>query len=228
MARIDAVLFDLDGVLVTTDEFHTQAWKRMATEEGLPFHDSWGDLVRGISRAESLERILEAARKEGAEFSYTDEEKKALTDRKNSYYQELITSLEPGDRLPGSTELLEALQDLGVRIGMFSSSRNSGTIVDAIDMRHYFDAVVTGHDITRPKPDPQGFLICAEACGAEPARCVVFEDAPAGIDAALNGGMLAVAIGRAELFGERNVPVVASVADVDAKTLVETGRPRKE
>ena len=220
-----AIIFDLDGVLITTDEFHTQAWKRMAEEDGLPFRDEWGDLVRGISRRESLEAILREAAKLGADVDFSEEKKQEMTDRKNGYYQELIATLKPQDRLPGSTELLEALAGLNVACGVFSSSRNAGTIIDAVDMNSYFGAIVTGHDITKSKPDPQGFLICAERLGVEPADCIVFEDAPAGIDAALAGGMAAVAIGDPALFSDRDVPVVPSVAKVDAKTLVETGKP---
>lgn len=189
---VRAVLFDLDGVIVSTDECHYKAWKRLADEEGIYFDRKINERLRGVSRMESLEIILEKADKE-----YTKEQKLALSDRKNSFYKELIKELTPNDILPGVKKLLHEIKDNGIKIAIGSSSKNSPLILERINLDNFFDITVDGNDISKSKPDPEVFLKGAERLGFDPEQCIVVEDADAGIEAALAGGMRVIGIGGA-------------------------------
>lgn len=189
---VRAVLFDLDGVIVSTDECHYKAWKRLADEEGIYFDKKINERLRGVSRMDSLEIILEKADKE-----YTKEQKLALADRKNSFYKELIKELTPNDILPGVKKLLHEIKDNGIKIAIGSSSKNSPLILERISLDKFFDITVDGNDISKSKPDPEVFLKGAERLGFDPEQCVVVEDADAGVEAALAGGMRVIGIGGA-------------------------------
>ena len=186
------VIFDLDGVIVSTDNCHYLAWKKMADEEGIPFDRTINERLRGVSRMESLSIILEKATKE-----YTDAEKEAMAARKNGYYVELIGSLTPGDMLPGAMDTLSLLKEKGIRIAIGSSSRNTPIILRQIQLDNTFDAVADGNAITRSKPDPEVFLLAAKLLGLSPENCLVVEDADAGVEAALAGGMRVLGVGGA-------------------------------
>jgi beta-phosphoglucomutase len=190
--HLKAVIFDLDGVIVSTDEHHYQSWKRLTAEEGIYFDRKINERLRGISRMESLEIVLERSRK-----SYTAEAKQLLATRKNSYYQELIQKLTPQNILPGVLTFLEELKKLGVKIAIGSSSKNTPLILKQIGLDSYFDAVVDGNDIKRSKPDPEVFLLAAQRLGIPPDNCLVVEDAEAGVEAALAGGMRVLGLGSA-------------------------------
>jgi beta-phosphoglucomutase len=187
-----AVIFDLDGVIVSTDEYHYRAWKRMADEEGIDFDRTINESLRGISRMESLEIVLERASK-----SYTTTEKAELARRKNEYYKQLLNQLTPADILPGVMPVLEQLKREGIKIAVGSSSKNTPVILEKIGLDRYFDAVADGNQITHSKPDPEVFLLAAAKLQIRPEDCVVVEDAAAGIDAAVTGKMKAVAVGAA-------------------------------
>ena len=189
---IKAVIFDLDGVLVCTDELHYQGWKSLADREGIHFDREINNRLRGVSRMESLEIILERAEK-----AYTDEEKQQLAARKNAYYVELIGSLTENDILPGTLETLKLLRDRGIKIAIGSSSRNTPIILRQIGLSDAFDAVADGNAIKNSKPDPEVFLLAAKLLNLDPANCLVVEDADAGIEAALAGGMRALGVGSA-------------------------------
>ena len=186
------VIFDLDGVIVSTDNCHYLAWKKMADEEGIPFDRTINERLRGVSRMESLSIILEKATKE-----YTDAEKEAMAARKNGYYVELIGSLTPGDMLPGAMDTIRLLKEKGIRIAIGSSSRNTPIILRQIQLDNTFDAVADGNAITRSKPDPEVFLLAAKLLGLSPENCLVVEDADAGVEAALAGGMRVLGVGGA-------------------------------
>lgn len=186
------VIFDLDGVIVSTDNCHYLAWKKMADEEGIPFDRTINERLRGVSRMESLSIILEKATKD-----YTDAEKEAMAARKNGYYVELIGSLTPGDMLPGAMDTLRLLKEKGIRIAIGSSSRNTPIILRQIQLDNTFDAVADGNAITRSKPDPEVFLLAAKLLGLSPENCLVVEDADAGVEAALAGGMRVLGVGGA-------------------------------
>ena len=186
------VIFDLDGVICTTDEFHYLAWKALADKEGIPFDRETNNLLRGVSRMASLEIILRKASR-----SYTDEEKTALAAYKNDLYRDYLKQITPSDLDPDVLRTLQTLKDKGVRIAIGSSSKNTKTILRNLGIIEQFDAIADGNDIQRSKPDPEVFLVAANKLGLEPASCVVVEDAFAGIEAAKRGGFAAAAIGDA-------------------------------
>jgi beta-phosphoglucomutase len=187
-----AVLFDLDGVIVSTDEYHYLAWKTLAEREGIEFSREDNHRLRGVNRAESLEIILEKAHR-----AYSAEEKAGIMDEKNKVYRELLQSLAPRDILPGIPEVLALLKASGVKAAIASSSKNAAYILEKIGLDAAFDAVVDGTRITRSKPDPEVFLLAAKELGESPENCVVVEDADAGVAAAVSAGMRAVAVGAA-------------------------------
>lgn len=189
---IRAVIFDLDGVIVSTDHFHFLAWKSLADELGIPFDEDRNHALRGVSRMESLELLL-GDRATG----FSDEEKAALAEKKNTHYRRLLETLSPADILPGVIGYLDACTAAGLRIAIGSSSRNTRFILDKIGMGERFDAVVDGNDISRSKPAPEVFLKAAEALACPPEACHVVEDAEAGVTAALAAGMSCLAVGAA-------------------------------
>lgn len=186
---IKAVLFDLDGVIVSTDRCHYRAWKRMADEEGIFFDEKINDRLRGVSRMASLEIVLERASR-----TYTDAEKAALAERKNDYYKDLIRELTPADILPGAMENLTELRENGVLVAVGSSSKNTPLILRQIGLDGFFDAVSDGNNISHSKPDPEVFIKAAQMLGADPAECLVVEDADAGIEAGRRGGMQTLSV----------------------------------
>jgi len=190
--QILGVIFDLDGVIVSTDNCHYLAWKRMADEEGISFDRTVNERLRGVSRMESLAIILEKAAKE-----YSEEEKQAMAARKNGYYVELIGSLTENDILPGALDTLNMLKEMGIKVAIGSSSRNTPIILRQIGLSDAFDAVADGNAIKNSKPDPEVFLLAAKLLKLDPANCLVVEDADAGIEAALAGGMRALGVGSA-------------------------------
>jgi beta-phosphoglucomutase len=190
---IKGVIFDLDGVIVSTDELHYQGWKHMADSEGIYFDREINERLRGVSRMESLSIILEKANK-----PYSEEQKEAMATLKNDFYKGLLsTSLSAADILPGVNDVLAGLKAAGVKIAIGSSSKNTPTILKQIGLDKTFDAVSDGNNITNSKPDPEVFLIAAEWLGLQPADCLVVEDAEAGVTAALAGGMKVLAVGSA-------------------------------
>jgi len=193
MSNLQAVIFDLDGVIVSTDQFHYLGWKQIADEEGIPFDEKDNDRLRGVSRMESLDILLEKATR-----TYSDEEKLALATRKNDVYRGLLSRLKPGDTLPGAMELCDALRAEGVKLAIGSSSRNSPAILENLGLGDYFDATADGNDIKNSKPDPEVFLLAAERLGVAPANSLVVEDAEAGVTAAIDGGFKCLAVGAAK------------------------------
>lgn len=214
MAR-GAVIFDLDGVIVSTDDCHYRAWKRLADEEGIYFDREINHRLRGVSRMESLSIVLERANR-----PYTAEERQMLAEQKNAYYRELIAELTPEDILPGIKPLLERLKEHGIKIAIGSSSKNTPLILERIGLANYFDAVADGNAITNSKPDPEVFLLAAKKLGVPPAHCVVIEDADAGVEAALKAGMRVIGVGTAA-GNPRATWTVASVADLSWEKLVK-------
>ncbi len=184
-----AFIFDLDGVIVSTDEYHFIAWKEIASREGIPFDRETNNSLRGISRMASLDIILNKADK-----TYSEEKKQELALNKNAIYQLLLQNLGPEDLLPGVMEVLKHLRLAGYLLAVGSSSRNTKMILARLGLNDYFEAVADGTEIRHSKPDPEVFLKAAEKLGIEPEKCVVIEDATAGIEAAKRGGMLAIAI----------------------------------
>jgi len=192
MKEIRAVIFDLDGVIVSTDEFHFRAWKQLADAEGISFGRADNERLRGVSRMESLKILLEKASR-----SYSEAEKEEMAARKNAIYRDLLKDLSPADILPGVLPVLRNLREHRVKIAIGSSSKNAGPILNAIGLAGYFDAVVDGTHIVRSKPDPEVFALAGERLGIPPEQCLVVEDAEAGVDAGLAAGMAVLAVGSA-------------------------------
>ena len=190
---IKAVIFDLDGVIVTTDDCHYRAWKAMADDEGIYFDRKINERLRGVSRMASLDIVLENAKKE-----YTDDEKSALAQKKNDIYVTLIQQLTENDILPGVMENLKNLKENGIKIAIGSSSKNTPVILKRIGLDKYFDAISDGNNISKSKPDPEVFIKAADMLGIDYCDCMIVEDADAGIEAGRAAGMKTVAINNAK------------------------------
>ena len=210
---IAAFIFDLDGVLTDTAEHHFQAWMRLADEEGIPFSRQDNEALRGISRRESLERLLKGR-------AVSDEEAEALMSRKNAYYLERISRLSPADLLPGVDDMLGEIRAAGLRVGVASVSRNAAQAIQAIGLKGRFDVLCDGHSVQRHKPAPDLFLHTAEKLGVRPEECVVVEDAAAGIQAGRAAGMRTVGLGPHERVGEADL-VLASLEGVRLRDILQ-------
>ena len=186
---IQAVIFDLDGVIVSTDECHYQAWKELADELGLPFDRAANEALRGVSRMASLDLVLG---QRSRDFSESDKAK--LAEGKNVRYRALLEGLGPADILPGVLPLIDELRSHRIKMAIGSSSKNAPVILERIGLAGTFDAVVDGNRITHSKPDPEVFLTAAVDLALDPAQCVVVEDAIAGVDAATAAGMPVLAV----------------------------------
>lgn len=202
----EAVIFDLDGVIVDTAKFHYESWKELADELGVPFDEKANEKLRGIPRRESLIAML----------GYTpDEDKiKEYTDRKNNYYLEKVKSLKPGDTLPGARTLIDNLKAAGLKVAVASSSKNARLVLDLLEMTATFDAIVDGNEINQGKPDPELFLKAAAMLQVEVDHCLVVEDAASGVEAALAGGMKALGLGNPDALGKAQ-RVVDSLEKID-------------
>ena len=198
------IIFDLDGVICFTDEYHYFAWKQIADEENIPFDRSDNERLRGVSRKESLEIILEKSKK-----TYSEEEKEVLMERKNNIYKEQLQKMSEKDLSDEVKKTLEALKAKGLSLAIGSSSKNTKFILNRIGLENFFDAISDGTNITKSKPDPEVFLKAADMLGLSPKDCLVVEDAHAGIDAAVAGGFKSAGIGSAKDYEKTTYPLEA-------------------
>lgn len=189
---LEAIIFDVDGVLLSTDEQHYLAWKQLADEEGIYFDRTINGRLRGVSRMRSLDIILEKAGR-----VYSEDEKQNLAARKNQNYKELISKITPADILPGVRECLQAFKNMGLRLATGSSSRNAPELLKRTGLAEFFEVTSDGNEISRSKPDPEVFLLAAGKLGLDPGACLVVEDAVSGIEAAKAGGFRSLAVGDA-------------------------------
>lgn len=203
--NIKGLIFDLDGVIVFTDYFHYLAWKKIADELGIYFDETINNRLRGVSRMESLEIILE--RYNGVPLS--DEQKKELAEKKNNIYRELLQNITSKDLADGAWTVLEKLHAVHIPMAIGSSSKNTPLIVEKLGIGKFFDAIVDGNQISHSKPDPEVFLLAAEKLHQKPSDCLVVEDAEAGVKAALNGGFLVAGIGPAKDCPNVNYPLLS-------------------
>jgi beta-phosphoglucomutase len=194
--KYQAIIFDLDGVICHTDQYHFKAWSELAEYIGAPFNQEINNKLRGVSRQDSLDIILQ-----GAEAIYNDQEKKELSDRKNLRYQVLLQDMSPKDLDPQVEYVLKIVKEKGIKVAIGSSSKNAKLILGRLGIEDAFDAISDGNNIKRAKPDPEIFLNAAESLGVEPAECLVVEDARSGVMAAKAGGMDSAAIGDAVKYG---------------------------
>ncbi len=193
---IEACLFDLDGVVVDTAKYHFIAWKALAEELGFEFTLEDNERLKGVSRMQSLEILLEIGN-----LRVSDREKLEMAEKKNALYVSYIEKMTPEETLPGVEKFLQELRESGIRIALGSASKNAPMILERIQLSGMFDAIVDGNSIAEAKPNPEVFLKGAEKLGVLPENCVVFEDAIAGIEAAQNANMYSVGIGDPETLG---------------------------
>jgi beta-phosphoglucomutase len=205
---IKGFLFDLDGVIVDTAKYHYLAWKRLADKLAIPFTEADNERLKGVSRMESLDIILSLGRLELSEAVRKD-----LAAKKNAWYVEFITKVTPDEILPGALEFIQQAKTQDIKIALGSASKNATTILERLDIAGYFDAVITGNEVSKAKPDPEVFLKGADALGLAPEECMVFEDAAAGVEAAINGGMKCIGIGSEDNLGKAD-KVVAGLAQI--------------
>ena len=192
MKKYRGIIFDLDGVICCTDQYHERAWREMAEEFGIYFDPAVSNRLRGVSREESLEIILEHAGK-----VFSPEEKKKMAEKKNAIYIKLLDRMSPGDLEEDVRSTLEQLRNRGCLLAIGSSSKNTRKILDKIGLGNYFDAVCDGNEITHSKPDPEVFLKAAGKIGLAVSECLVVEDECAGISAASAGGFDSAGLGDA-------------------------------
>lgn len=187
---IKACIFDLDGVIVDTARYHFLAWRRLANSLGFDFSKEKNEQLKGVSRMDSLDLILQWG---GVEKSAVERE--ALAEKKNKWYRAYILDMDESEILDGVLPFLDDLEQKGVRMAVGSSSKNATTIIEQIKLKERFEVIIDGNRLSRSKPDPQVFELGAKAMKLSPEECIVFEDAERGIDAALAGGFFAVGIG---------------------------------
>ena len=190
--KYKGIIFDLDGVICSTDEYHYLAWKALATRLGIPFDRERNNLLRGVSRMESLEIIIKKA-----EVTYTADEKTAFAEEKNALYRQLLSNMSPADLTDEVRKTLHTLRNAGLKLAIGSSSKNTPFILERIGLSGFFDAVADGNGITHSKPHPEVFLKAADMLGLESSACLVVEDAHAGVEAAVAGGFVCAAMGDA-------------------------------
>ncbi|MFT5833361.1 MAG: beta-phosphoglucomutase [Cognaticolwellia sp.] len=205
---IKACIFDLDGVITDTAEFHFIAWRKLANSLNFDFNKEFNETLKGVSRIDSLEMILKLG---GVEK--TDAEIQELAVIKNDWYVDLLKGMTQDDALPGVRDLLIDLKAKGYKIGLGSASKNAVPVLKFLDMLDFFEVIIDGTKTTKGKPDPQVFQMGAKALGVKPEDTVVFEDAVSGVQAALNGGFTAVGCGSPENLGHAH-HVVAGLNEV--------------
>jgi beta-phosphoglucomutase len=202
-------IFDLDGVIVNTSHHHFIAWKRLAQELGVPFDEKDNERLKGVSRVDSLEFILDKGN-----LVLDSNTKLRLMDKKNQHYLNLASEIQPSDTLPGIMSLLGELKKNGVGIALGSSSKNARQILTKLGLLASFDALIDGNHVTLSKPDPEVFLKGALALGLKPKYCLVIEDAKAGVEAAIAGGFTVLGVGEEKELEEADA-IVSSFIDLN-------------
>ncbi len=211
---IKAVIFDLDGVIVDTAHYHYLAWKRLANELGIDLTVEHNELLKGVSRMRSLEIILQLGG-----ISLSESEKERIANKKNGWFVEYVNEMKPEEIFPGVKEMLRGIRSKGLKVALASSSKNAPRVIQLLEIENEFDAVVDGTMIVHSKPDPEIFLLAASKLGVEPSLCVVFEDAEAGVEAALAAGMKCVGVGSPDQLGKANF-VVKNTAEFSVEKMV--------
>jgi beta-phosphoglucomutase len=209
---IKGFIFDLDGVLTDTAEYHYRGWKHLAEELGIPFTRVDNEELRGISRHESLLLVLKGR-------EYSEEQMQEMMDRKNRYYLEFIRDISPRDLLPGARNLLEEIRAAGLKSAVGSASRNASDVIKRLGIAELLDVTADGHSVGRQKPAPDLFLYAAAQLRLNPPECVVVEDAAAGIEAARVGGFRSIGLGPRERVGAAEL-VLPSLEEVHLNDLL--------
>lgn len=210
--EIRGVIFDLDGVLTNTAEFHYQAWQRLADEEEIPFDREANEALRGVSRRESMLLIV-------GKHEYSEAQIQEMMERKNNYYVASIESITPKNLLPGGVALLTEIRQAGIKIAIGSASKNAKPVIEKLGIADYVDAIADGYSVAPPKPAPDIFLYAAKQLGLNPAHCVVVEDAAVGVEAAIAAGMRTIGVGPGDRFGGSAHLVLPNLAGVHLSDL---------
>lgn len=212
--RIGACIFDLDGVIVDTAVYHFLAWKRLANQLGIPFTKEDNERLKGVSRMASLEIILEIGGRKP-----NDNRKQEYATLKNNWYIDYISKMTSDEILPGSLRFINELRDANVRVAIGSASKNTPLILKQVGILELFDAVADGNNVRNAKPDPEVFYKAASMLGIKPENCVVFEDAIAGVQAALNAGMMCIGVGSANILTKAHF-VVSGLNEMNIEKLL--------
>ncbi|MGM0878201.1 MAG: beta-phosphoglucomutase [Bacillota bacterium] len=215
--KLQAFIFDLDGVITDTAEYHYLSWKELANSLGISFDRAFNEKLKGVSRMESLEKILSLGNKEN---DYSLAEKEGFATQKNSYYKELIKDVTPEDTLAGIKELLTEIKARNIKIALASASKNAFVIIDKLNLQEYFDYIVDAAAIKNGKPDPEMFLEAASSIGADPHYCIGVEDAEAGVEAIKAAGMFAVGVGSETVLNKADF-VVKSSQELDYERIID-------
>jgi beta-phosphoglucomutase len=215
MNKIKACIFDLDGVIVDTAKYHFKAWRRLANELGFDFSEEDNEKLKGVSRIESLNLILDWGGK-----TVEEEQKAILAQQKNDWYLELIQQMSPDEILPGVHRFIKRLKKKHVKIVLGSASKNSEFILGKVGLLPFFDVVIDGNKTTKSKPDPEVFLNGAAAVDALPKHCIVFEDAEKGVEAALAGGFYTVGVGNNDVLEDAHI-VIPSFEYIDYEEVLD-------
>ena len=211
--KIKACIFDLDGVIVDTAKYHYLAWKRLAGELGFEFTEDDNERLKGVSRLDSLEILLSIGNK-----SFDDKTKLLLAEKKNAWYIEYISKMSKDEVLPGVENFLEVLKNAGIKISLGSVSKNALQILKSLNLTNYFDAIIDGTRISKAKPDPEVFLKASSELNIPPEECIVFEDASAGIDGAINANMYSIGVGSPKILNKAN-KVISGFTTIDLSIL---------
>ena len=205
MQKPNAILFDLDGVLTDTSEYHYRAWKRLADDEGIPFtHEENDAHLRGVGRRDSLMYLIR-------DRQYSEEQIQEMMERKNRYYLELLHKMSPSDVVEGGKELLQEIRQAGIKTAVASASKNARSVLELLEILSYFDGIADGYSVTNGKPAPDIFVYAAGLVGVPTSESLGVEDADAGVEAIKAAGMQAVGIGPKERFqrADRVLPTLA-------------------
>jgi beta-phosphoglucomutase len=219
--EIKGCIFDLDGVIVDTAKYHFLAWKRLADQLEINFTEQDNERLKGVSRLDSLEIILEIGKRK-----MNRELKEKYACLKNKWYVDYISRMTPDEILPGSVEFINELKGSGIKTALGSASKNTPLILKRLRMEKLFDAIADGNMVSRAKPDPEVFLVAAGMIDVKPFHCVVFEDAVAGVEAAINAGMTCVGVGSQKVLAKAHY-IISGLHEMNLKKLNEiskTGR----
>ncbi len=200
--RVKAAIFDLDGVIVDTAKYHYLAWKKLANELGIDLTIEDNERLKGVSRMDSLGIILSLGG-----LSFSEAEKIKMADRKNAWFVDFVNQMQPDEILPGAKELLQACRENGMKVALGSSSKNAKSVLGLLNIEHLFDVIVDGTMIKNSKPHPEIFLLGASLLNISPDQCIVFEDAEAGVEAALAAGMMCIGLGSPAQLGKANLVI---------------------
>jgi beta-phosphoglucomutase len=214
MMHIAACIFDLDGVIVDTARYHFLAWKRLTDQLGIHFTEEDNERLKGVSRMSSLEIILGIGNRK-----VNERQKQEYATLKNSWYIDYISKMTPDDVLPGCLTFIEELRNANVRVAIGSASKNTPMILERVGIQDLFDAVADGNIVREAKPNPEVFIKAAEMVGIKPGKCVVFEDAVAGVQAALNAGMMCIGVGSPKILRKAHF-VVSGLNEMNLAKLI--------